>query len=81
MSNHSNGPKTGESKRPIAGSAYLEEGQVAAALDAGDLQVAHDHFAVLVELLQRAVLLFQVRGTAQLVLCAWADCKNRTEKH
>lgn len=67
------------SKRLVADFAYLEEGQIAAPLDAGDLQVAHNHFAVLIELLQRTVLLVQVRGTAQLVLCARADCKNRRE--
>lgn len=41
-------------------SAYPQEGEITAAVDAGDLQVAHDDFAVLVVLAQGAVLLFQV---------------------
>ena len=40
--------------------SYLEEVEVAVAVDAGDLQVAHHHLTVLVGLLQRAVLLLQV---------------------
>lgn len=49
---------------------YLEEGEVAVPIDARNLQIAHDHFTILVELLQGAVLLVQVRQSAQLVLCA-----------
>lgn len=50
--------------------SYLEEGEVAVSIDAGNLQIAHDDFTILVELLQGAVLLVQVRQGAQLVLCA-----------
>lgn len=50
--------------------SHLEEGEVAVAIDAGDLQIAHDDLAVLVELLQGTVLLVQVRQSAQLVLRA-----------
>lgn len=39
---------------------YLEEGEVAVSINAGNLQIPHDDFAVLVELLQGAVLLVQV---------------------
>lgn len=53
---------------------YLEEGEVAVPIDAGDLQVPHDDLAVLVELLQGSVLLVQVRECAQLVLCTRANC-------
>lgn len=52
---------------------YLEEGQVAVSIDACDLQIAHDDLAVLVELLQGAVLLVQVREGAQLVFRARAN--------
>lgn len=52
---------------------YLEEGEVAVSIDAGDLQVAHDNFTVLVELLQGAVLLVQVGESAQFVICAWTN--------
>lgn len=51
-------------------SSYLQEGEVAVSINAGDLQIAHDNFTVLVELPQGAVLLIQVRETAQLVICA-----------
>ena len=57
--------------------SYLEEVEVAVAVDAGDLQVAHHHLTVLVALLQRAVLLVQVRQRAQLVLCAGTHCAGR----
>lgn len=49
---------------------YSEEGEVPAAVNACDLKVAHDDFAVLVVLPQGPVLLLQVRQRAQLVLCA-----------
>lgn len=52
---------------------YLEEGEVAVSIDAGDLQIAHDNFTVLVELLQGAVLLVQVGESAQFVICAWTN--------
>ena len=57
--------------------SYSEEGEVTAAVDAGDLQVAHHHLAVLVVLPQGAVLLLQVRQRAQLVLCASAHWRRR----
>lgn len=50
--------------------SYLQEGKVAISINAGNLQIAHDNFTVLVELPQGAVLLIQVRETAQLVICA-----------
>lgn len=50
--------------------SYLEEGEVAVSIDAGNLQIAHNNFTVLIELLQGAVLLVQVGQSAQLVLCA-----------
>lgn len=56
---------------------YLEEGEVAVAIDAGDLQIAHDNFTVLVELFQGAVLLVQVGESAQFVICAWTNYKDR----
>lgn len=49
---------------------YLQEGEVAVSIDAGNLQIAHDDFTVLVELLQGAVLLIQVGQSAQLVVRA-----------
>ena len=49
---------------------YSEEGEVSAAVDAGDLQVPHHHLTVLVVLAQGAVLLLQVGQRAQLVLRA-----------
>lgn len=58
-------------KNPLIFScSYLQEGEVAVSIDAGNLQIAHDNFTVLVELPQGAVLLIQVRETAQLVICA-----------
>lgn len=53
--------------------SYLQEGQVAVSINAGNLQIAHDNFTVFVELLQGAVLLVQIRQSAQLVLCARAN--------
>lgn len=50
--------------------SYLQEGKVAISINAGNLQIAHDNFTVLVQLPQGAVLLIQVRETAQLVICA-----------
>lgn len=41
-------------------SAYPEEGQVPAAVDARDLQVAHDDLTVFVVLPQSSVLLVQI---------------------
>lgn len=60
--------------------SYLQEGEVAVLVDVGDLQISHDHFAVLKELLQGAVLLVQVRQGAQLVLRAGANCRRRQRK-
>lgn len=60
--------------------SYLEEGQVAVPVNAGNLQIAHDDFAVLVEFLQGAVLLVQVRESAQLVLRARTNYSEREEK-
>lgn len=50
--------------------SYLQEGEVAVAINAGNLQIAHDDLTVLVELLQGAVLLIQVGQSAQLVVRA-----------
>lgn len=50
--------------------SYLQEGEVAVSINAGNLQITHDNFTVLIELPQGAVLLIQVRETAQLVICA-----------
>lgn len=61
--------------------SYLEEGEVAVPIDAGDLQVAHDNLAVLVELLQGAVLLVQVGQSAQLVFRARTNCRERNSKN
>lgn len=57
--------------------SYLEEREVAVSIDAGNFQIAHDNFTVLVELLQGAVLLVQVRQRAQLVFCAWTNWSER----
>lgn len=61
-------PRTHTNHSQLRHLRYLEEGEVAVPIDAGDLQVTHDDFAVLVELLQGAVLLVQVGQSAQLVL-------------
>lgn len=61
-------------------SAYPEEGEVPAAVDAGDLKVAHDDFTVFIILPQSSVLLVQVREGAELVFCTsthWGKKKNR----
>lgn len=58
-----------------AQAAYPQEGEVPVVLDAGDLQVAHHHLAVLIVLAQGTVLLLQVRQGAQLVLSASTHCK------
>lgn len=49
-------------------------------LNAGDLQVAHHHLAVLIVLAQGTVLLLQVRQGAQLVLSASTHCKKTQHK-
>lgn len=60
-----------EKKNPaMLSCSYLQEGEVAVSINAGNLQIAHDNFTVLVQLLQGAVLLIQVGQTAQLVICA-----------
>lgn len=59
---------------------YLEEGEVAVPIDAGNLQIPHDDLAVLVELLQGAVLLVQVGQSAEFVLRAGTHWKTETEK-
>lgn len=48
--------------------AHPEEGEVPAAVDARDLQVAHDDLTVFIVLPHGLVLLLQVRQRAQLVL-------------
>lgn len=63
----------GENKPEMVPCSYLEEGEVAVSINAGNLQIAHNNFTVLVELLQGAVLLVQVRESAQLVFCARAN--------
>lgn len=42
------------------GVTHLEKVQVVVPFDAGDLQVSHHHLAVLVELVQRVVVLVQI---------------------
>lgn len=64
----------------MAPCSYLEEGEVAVSIDAGNLQIAHDDFTVLVELLQAAVLLVQVGQSAQLVLCAGTNWRQTQRK-
>lgn len=63
-----------------AQAAYPQEGEVPVVLDAGDLQVAHHHLAVLIVLAQGTVLLLQVRQGAQLVLSASTHCKKTQHK-
>lgn len=60
--------------------SYLEEGEVAVPIDAGDLQVAHDNLTVLVELLQGVVLLVHVGEGAQLVFRARTNCSRERER-
>lgn len=60
----------GRSVPAMLSCSYLQEGEVAVSINAGNLQIAHDDFTVLVELLQGAVLLVQVGQSAQLVVCA-----------
>lgn len=43
--------------------------------NAGNFQISHDHFTVLIVLAQGFVLLIQVRKGAQFVLCSGAHCK------
>lgn len=62
----------------MARSPYLEEGEVAVPIDAGNLQIPHDDLTILVELLQGAVLLVQVGQSAEFVLRAGTHWK--TEK-
>lgn len=59
---------------------YLEEGEVAVPIDAGNLQIPHDDLAVLVELLQGAVLLVQVGQSAEFVFRAGTHWETETEK-
>lgn len=61
-------------------STHPEERQVTTAIDAGDLQVAHHHLAVLVIFAKGPILLVQVWQSAQFIFCAGAYCRERMKE-
>lgn len=66
-----------EKRRERKRQLYPQKGEVPVVLDAGYLQVAHDHLTVLIVLAQGSILLLQVRERAQLVLCSCTHCQEK----
>lgn len=66
-----------EKRRERKRQPYPQKGEVPVVLDAGYLQVAHDHLTVLIVFAQGSILLLQVRERAQLVLCSCTHCQEK----